>query len=653
MINLIWILAGRSASNIASLLLIFLLFVFHTSLFAATNLKVEKITFTGNHTFSEKELREILKSKQKDEFNPRFMKLDQILVTNYYSQRGFLDVYVSGSFNKQGQKIFIEYEIREGICYYFHDMSFVGNEIFSGERLRSFFKINSGQIYQKSAIESGLNEVENLYTDNGKPYIIFTEQLEIVSDSLINIKIYIQEGETVTIEEIEYEGLDLVKSFLIRRELEIKKGDLFSRKNIERSQGNIYSTGLFKFVNFRLTPINNDESRVMLIWRVVEKKPLYTGLRFGVGYEQGDAIGNVTTFDITAEAGHRNLFGTARSLSFRVLGSLYYGKENPRDSRKKLLAPRDQYSVTFVEPWILNTRTPGIFNFTYSRQRRPVSVVPLTMFSASFNISHKFESPWSYTAGFAFQKVNPGERSGVDISSLLQTVSQGQDLIYALTFNPLKDARDNVLIPSKGYLTEIRNKFVYSNSRLKLITLEETRDTTVTNIFHKMVFQWARYQPFTLNRKWTFASRFRASGMLEFGSPKEIEYIPTTERYYLGGASTIRGYAEQSIGRKQVVYNPDGTVKDIIPVGGKYVLLGNAELRIPLFWLFVGEIFTDAGNLWEEIEDFKSFSLKVSSGAGIAFVTPFGPIRFDYGLKWFPKDGERFGEFHIGISFAF
>lgn len=141
--------------------------------------------------------------------------------------------------------------------------------------------------------------------------------------------------------------------------------------------------------------------------------------------------------------------------------------------------------------------------------------------------------------------------------------------------------------------------------------------------------------------------------MLEFGGRQPIEFIPTTERYYLGGASTIRGYAEQSIGRQVEVYNPDGSLQQTIPVGGKYVLLGNAELRIPLFWLFIAEAFVDAGNLWEEIEDLKSFSLKVGSGVGLAIATPFGPIRFDYGLKWFPKKGEKPGEFHIGISFAF
>lgn len=649
-----WILAGKSIFRALPILLIpSLLMVLLAPLYPATDLKVRKIVFTGNHAFSHNELKEILKSKEKDRFNSRYLKLDQILITNYYTQNGYLDVYVSANFEKEGNDITLQYDIREGTCYYFKEMRFLGNELFSAGQLRENFKIKEGEPYKKSAIEAGLNVIEDMYANNGKPYIVFSEKLEVKDDSLIFLRIYIQEGETVHIEEIEYEGLELVKGFIIRRELEIQKGDVFSRRKIERSQRNIYSTGLFKLVNFRLSPIHNDESRVKLIWRFVEKKALWVGLRFGVGYEQGDAIGNVTTFDATAEAGHRNLFGNARSLSFKVVGSLYYGKEDPSDTRKQFLTPRDQYSLTFVEPWILETRTPGVFNITYSRQRRPVSVVPLSILSTSFNVSHKFESPWSYTAGISLQKVNLQETSGIDVSTILQQVSQGQDLIYALTFNPVKDSRDNVLVPLNGYLTEFRNRFIYAESRISQYAGIAGNDTTVTNVLYKLVIQWSRYQPFSFKKKWVFATRFRASGMLEFGGRNPADLIPTTERYYLGGASTIRGYGEQSIGRQVEVFNQDGSLAQTIPVGGKYVLLGNAELRVPLFWLFIAEVFVDAGNLWEEIEDMQSFSLKVGSGVGLAIATPFGPIRFDYGWKWFPEKGEPPGEFHIGISFAF
>lgn len=648
-----WTLAGRLRFKNRHLLAALLLLLLAPAAFSSTGLKVARITFTGNRSFSEKDLKSILKSEEKKDFNPRFLKLDQILITNYYTQQGYLDVYVTSSFDKEEDRIFIEYQVNEGNRFFLNGVTFSGNTLFSFEELRKAFKVKDGQAYKRSEIEIGLNNIENMYLDNGKPYVLFTDRERVSSDSLIAVEIQIQEGQTVIIEDLEYEGLELVKSFLIRRELEIKKGDVFSRRRIEASQKNIYSTGMFKMVNYRLSPVNEDQSRVKLVWRVVEKKALWVGLRFGVGYENGDAVGNVTTFDLTAEGGHRNLFGTARSVSLRYITSLFYGRENPDDARKQILNPRDQVSFSFVEPWVLETRTPGIFNITYSRQRQPVSVVPLDMFSASFNLSHQFKNYWSYTGGVSYQKVNIQEEPGVNVDSLLQQVSQGQDEIYAFNFNPLQDRRDNILIPQKGYQTEIRNRIVYSTSRLNVSTAAAGSDTTVTNVFYKAIVQWSRYQPFVFKNRWTLATRVRASGFLEFGGRKYIEFIPTTERFYLGGASTIRGYAEQSIGRERLVLNPDGSVKEVTPIGGKYVLLGNAELRIPLFWLFFGEVFVDAGNLWEEIEDMESFSLKVGSGMGLAVATPFGPIRFDYGVKWFPEKGESRGEFHIGISFAF
>lgn len=648
-----WTLAGKLLFRNGHFLTVLLLLLVAPAVFSSTGLKVARIAFIGNRSFSEKELKSILKSAEKKEFNPRFLNLDQILITNYYIQQGYLDVYVSGSFEKENDRILIEYQINEGKRYFLNGVNFSGNTLFSSEELRKAFKVRDGQAYRRSEIESGLNSIEHMYLDNGKPYVLFTHRERVSSDSLINVEIQIQEGQTVIIEDLEYEGLQLVKNFLIRRELEIKKGDVFSRRKIEASQKNIYSTGLFKLVNYRLSPISEDRSRVKLVWRVVEKKALWVGLRFGVGYETGEAIGNVTTFDLTTEGGHRNLFGAARSISLRYITSLFYGRENPDDAHKQILNPRDQVSFSYVEPWVLETRTPGIFTITYSRQRRPVSVVPLTMLSASFNLSHQFKNYWSYTAGISYQQVKITEKPGVNVDSLLQQVSQGQDKIYAFNFNPLKDRRDNVLIPQNGYQTEIRNRIVYSTSRLNVSTAAAGSDTTVTNVFYKAIVQWTRYQPFLFNRKWTLASRLRASGFLEFGGRKYIEFIPTTERFYLGGASTIRGYAEQSIGRERRVLNPDGSVKEVTPIGGKYTLLANLELRIPLFWLFFGEVFVDAGNLWEEIEDLQAFSLKLGSGMGLAVATPFGPIRFDYGVKWFPTAEESRGEFHIGISFAF
>lgn len=624
-----------------------------------SNLKVSKIHITGNRTFDTKTLKSLLKSKEKKAFNSRFMKLDRVLLTNYYSLQGFLNVYVASTFRKEGDKIFLEYEITEGRRYYLKDIVFEGNELFTDATLRHRFMIKNGEPYQRVKIENGINAIENLYADNGKPYVVLKNRQETVEDSLIITTISIEEGVTVSIVDVHYEGLKLVKSFLIRRELVIKKKEVFSRSKIQASQRNIYSTGLFQFVTYRVDPLADDPSKAVLVWEVVEKKPIWLGFRFGVGFESGGVggiSGNITTFDFTAEAGHRNIAGTARSVSVRVVPSLIYARPNLQSGRT-LLNPRNEFAFTYVEPWVLNTRTPGVFRLAWTQEQTPVSIVPLSSLSASFTLSHNYANRfWSYTAGVSFQRVNIEDGGAASRDSLGQVVERifgGQDLIYAVSFTPLKDKRDNVLVPQDGYLTEFFNKFAYSRSRP--FVAGRLQDTLITNIFYKYNLQWVRYQRFKLNKKWIMASRLRTGGVVEFGKSKDIGEFPLTERFYLGGANTIRGYPEQSIGRLVEVRDATDTtlVIDQRPVGGKFMVLGNVELRIPLIWLLQMEVFLDAGNVFEQYRNLENFSLKVGYGAGLAVLTPFGPIRFDYGFKMFPQKDESPGNFHIGISFAF
>lgn len=603
---------------------------------AASGLKVERIVIKGNTVFSSGKLREVLKSRTNKRFNPRFLRLDQVLLTNYYTVRGYLDAYIAATFTRDGDKVTIEFDIREGRRYYLKEIKFAGGEIISEFHLRERFQIEDGSPFERRAIDEGLNTLESYYLNHGKPYVLFSDQQEVSDDSLITVKVFIVEGETVEIAEIDYQGLQLVKPFLLRRELAIHKGDTYSLEKLEKSQRNIYSTGLFKFVDYRMSPIDSDQTRAKLVWRVTEKKSMWAGLRFGIGRQGGEAISNATTLDFTAEAGHRNIAGTARSVTVRVVPSLFYGSEAEGEPRR-LSNPRNQYSFTYVEPWVLNTRTPGIFRLSYSQQRPPISTERLDVLTTSFTLSHNFGRFWSYKAGVSFQKVSTNK------DSVLQTVSQGQDLIYALSINPEQDKRDNVLNPRRGFLMDFVGKLVYSTSP----RLRGDEKIEVVNTFFKAIAQWNRYQAFTPVRKWVLATRIRGGGLLEFAGRKPVEDIPVTERFYLGGASTIRGYAEQSIGRS-VLKN-----REVVPVGGKYALLANAELRIPLFWILYAETFVDAGNLWEEYADIRPLSLKVGSGAGLAIVTPFGPIRFDYGAKLFPKKDESFGAFHIGISFAY
>lgn len=600
------------------------LFLFYCSGLASTKLKVVDITFSGNRSYSSKELFKVIKSKKKENFNPRLMRLDEILLSNFYLKKGFLKVFVSSDFSRNADQIFIKYEIKEGRRYYLNKFIFQGNTLLSDGTIKNWISHKVGKPVQIEKIDNGLKKVESYYYNHGKPFVKIKEHREFVGDSLVNVIIEIQENQTVYIEEIQFNGLESVKPGIARRELEIKVGDQYSREKIDVSQRNLYSTALFNFVNFNMLPLDSTQTRMRLVVAVSEKKAKWVGVRFGVAYEQQIIYGG--SFDWGLEAGHRNLFGTGRSAAINVIQSLTYDFE-----RKDIFNPKNQISFNYVEPRIFYTRTRGIFQFGFF-QARPTNSVDYDLLTAAVRINHEYSKAWTITGELRYQDV-------ITDSVELIKESQGQDEIYSVGMGVVGDGRDNYLNPHYGYLTQFEGKFVYAEN------IDVDTDARLISRFFKITVQWNRYQPFKWKRSWTLASRVRAGANLGAG---DLKSVPTIERFYLGGASTVRGYGEQLLG--PVVYDDNGNP---LALGGRYLFLVNLELRIPLFWRLYGEMFIDGGNVWSGISEIDPSSIKFTSGAGVAFMTPLGAIRFDYGIKWAPEPPQAPDQFHVGLSWAF
>jgi len=590
---------------------------------ASSELKIENITFRGNSFFTKKNLLKVIKSRVNGNFNSRLMRLDEILINNLYLRNGYLQVFVTSDFERNADRITVIFDIQEGNRYLLNQLLFEGNSLISDEEMKKRISYSEGKPVEPQKIDEGLRRIENYYFNNGKPFVKINERTELAGDSLVNVIVDVQENQTVIIDTITFSGLVSVKRHVVKRELEIKQGEIFSRKKIENSQRNLYGTGLFNFVNFSLVELDTAKIHMKLLINVIEKKSKWVGVRFGIAYEQQIIYGG--TFDIGVEGGHRNLFGTGRSAALHLIQSLSYDF-----NRNRLINPKNQYSFTYVEPKIFYTRTRGTFQIAFF-QARPSSSVSYDLWTAALKIDREITRDWSLIGEIRFQDVN------TDSIELLRQ-SGGQDEIYSLGVGLIGDKRDNYLNPANGHLTEVQSRIVYSEN------VDITSAATTVSRFLKFIMLWNRYQPFTLNRRWTLASRIRAGAIFGFG---ETIRVPTTERFYLGGASSVRGYSEQLLG--PVIYDED----DVTAIGGKYSFLINLELRIPLFWRFYSEFFVDGGNVWLDLKDVIPSTLKFSSGLGFAILTPLGAIRFDYGIKWIPEPPEAPDQFHIGLSWAF
>jgi len=285
--------------------------------------EISKIRFVGFNAFSEDELSDLIYSEEDEEFDARLVKLDKIVLINFYRKNGFLTVEINDSLvqNNKLNQVEINYVIREAQRYHLGRFEFSGNKIINTEYLhRIFEEYEKGEPFDEGRINEGKQIIEGHYYNKGKPYVNLKLDYQFEQDSLVVVFFEIEENQIVHIKDIKYVGLKLVQKFLIRRELEFKKNEIYNRKKLDESQQNIYGTGLFDYVRFELEAIPNDTNNVILNILVKERDPRWIGFRIGYGYEQEESYGN--KLDLTAEGGHRNLFGTARSISLHLVPSL-------------------------------------------------------------------------------------------------------------------------------------------------------------------------------------------------------------------------------------------------------------------------------------------------------------------------------------------
>ncbi len=602
---------------------------------------IGKISFVNQSAYSDKQLKEIIRLEEDEPFELRYIKLDKILLSNFFRKQGYLTVSVddSLSYSSDRSSVDIFYTVESGPRYYYAGARITGVKELDRTKIDEIInEYKSGSPFDESIINTVRKKIENLYYNFGKPFVQIKLNYDFEQDTLVYANFKIKENQTIYIRNINYNGLKLVQKFIVRREMELRPGSRYSRKKLDLSQQNLYGTGLFRYVRFEISPVSGDSSKADLNILMQEKEARWVGFYIGVAHEQDLSYGS--KLELTLEGGHRNLFGTARAISLQITPSFLY-----ESSTHKILNSENRIAFKFVEPWIGFTRTPGTFQISYRRSRLP-SIADFNLLLASFGLHHKFPENYDINATISAKLLENLSNKEID-PSLLQGFPQGQNKIYALSFYGKRDTRKNLFTPRDGALTDLSISISKSIGEL-------TDGTPDNNSFVTLISSWQRYQPFSYKLfghqfDITLATRVKLGGIVELGQAKNI---PVTELFYAGGANTVRGYQEQLLGPAAAVDSVSGHIT--LAAGGKLLYLNNVEMRIPLFWLLVGEVFVDAGNVWRETGDFRLSDIRVSTGLGLALITPLGPIRLDYGYKLLRRPIDPGPDaFHLGIYFAF
>ncbi len=554
-------------------------------------------------------------------FKPQNLQRDYVKMILYGRNKGYSDFMLTApnvDINEEKTEVTISYDVTEGEKVDFGSVSFEGNNVFTPQELQKQVFFREGHLYNQKDFDDTITAIQNEYANKGYLQARVTPVKDI-RDGKLNLTFDISEGHIFYIDHIDVTGYTNTKKYVFTRELSIKPGDLYDNEKIRRSQTKILNLGFINDVQVDLQP-TADPQKVDLGFNIVEGRP---GM-FTAGLAMSSMDGLYGELSIN----HMNLFGRAQRLSLRTL----FGKE--------IL----DYTVSWSTPWIydkptslgvdlFNTRRYRSFaddNQAYTEKRigGRVKIGPRfndDIYQLSFGYSFEHIDIYDVEERFRPPLSNPGDPSYLEDGTTNMATGSADFAV---------DTRDNIWDPTRGWRNSIG---------LALAGGPIGADLDLWYLNARSIFNYTVLNPGG-NYPIVFVLSNKFGSVQAYGRTKEV---PPFEKFFLGGADTIRGYERAG---------------EIGPeYGGDMYYVMNAELRFPLARegrrnMAQFAFFFDMGNSWNHFDDL-DFSLgpnpnqfKAGVGVGLRFTTPSLPIRIDWGYGLNHGPNEDRSHFYFNIS---
>ncbi len=578
--------------------------------------KVDAVLINGAKGFPVKKLIKKMKNRPKRIYSPQDLDSDLKALGTFYKDNGYADFKLLSSsvtFNAERSGVTITIAVDEGQRQKFGGTYFAGNTLYLSSQLMPAVEYRRGKLFNKELFDDTIRNIQEKYANKG--YLKAVVEPDLVFDKKTgqtDITFNITENDQIFVGHIDVEGNKATKTYVLRREIVQKEGAYFDAAKIRRSQERIFNLGFIDDVNPVINP-TSDPDKVDLVFDVTEGKPGM--LTAGAGVSSVDGL--VGTLSLS----HMNLFGRAQRLSL----SWNFGKRV------------QDYNVDWTTPWIGDHPTSLGVNLYHTRHYMPYQTT-LSAYSqrstgGKITLGPRFDNDkYHLTTAYTYEQVRIAEVDPL-YTGVLQ---EGTSVTSSIYVEFARDTRDNIWDPTRGTKTSLGIEYAGG----PLLGDVDYYKPTFSYSYNMKLFDLGDY-PFVMS----FANRLGMVG--HYGPTKSV---PVYERYFLGGADTIRGYANNG---------------QIGPLnGGNAYDVANLEFRLPLArekrrtiveWAF----FLDAGNSWESFNDVSGrfgtgvTNLKAGAGFGIRFTTPAFPIRLDWGYGFNHKPGEQKSDIYFTLGNLF
>ncbi|WP_305187146.1 outer membrane protein assembly factor BamA [Reyranella sp.] len=561
---------------------------------------VRRITFVGNEAFGDGTLRGKIKTSESawwrflssdDRYDPDRLNLDRELLRKFYLSEGYADFRVISAvaeLSPDRDGFFLTFTINEGERYKFGEVDvatrFQGLDV---DVLKQFLVMSEGDWFDSNDIEKTVTALSDVVGSLGYAFVEVRPNIRRNRDTkTVDVTFDVQEGPRVYVERINISGNTRTLDKVIRREFRLAEGDAFSTAKVRRSQERLRALGFFEKVDVSAAP-GSAPDKTNLEVQVVEQS---TGdISFGAGYSSTAGI----VGDIAIK--ERNLLGKGQEIRLGLsLGTL-----------------STNLDFSFTEPYFLERNMSAGFDvFMTSNDRQQVANYSDSALGFALRAGWAYSEHTRQIVRYTLRNTNiynvqPWASPVVQAQAGYATVSEVSETIAW-------DTRDSRLNTTKGWL--LRNTIAVAGA----IGTEQYLRTTADAVY----FQSLGLEDVVIS----------VGGSAGVVLPYNNSYIRLNNLFFLGG-DNLRGFAVAGVGPR------DAGTTDAL--GGQYFYTTTTELSFPLYGIpkeigLLGKAFVDTGSLWgNQASNFgasilDSQLMRVGTGFGIQWISPFGPIRVDY-----------------------
>lgn len=646
--------------------------VVHFHIVEHSQVAVRRITFIGNHEISDANLREVMQTGQGTilsfgaggTYRQDIFERDILMINALYYDKGYMTAQIATprimlTPDREGVELSItihegpRFKIRQLKIFERNDEEAEIEPIGGRKALRELIRAKSGDWFNQAELVKDLQAVRTLYRDAGYATVAADPETEVdQATHEIDVIVPIRRGPPVTIERIEFKGNTKTRDKVLRRELEVQEAQLFSESKLDASKRRITALGYFERVDMT-TEEGSSPDKINVYFEVAERP---TGT-----FQVGAGFSSMENFIATAQIQQANLFGNGQSLALQA----------------QISGLRQLITIRYFEPYFLDTdwsMSVELFDQLYvlpdfSRKSR----------GGSLTYGYALIQPWlrlSLTGTVEDDRVDTSATNTL-FGATAGFTSVFPRLPLANLFNAgltvsirptiTVDTRDNRLFPTSGV-------FLQASTELASAAL----GSQVEFLRHRLTGRF--YYPLGGGTGQP-GSGFVLKLNTEFGvvTSPTAKGVPIFARFFLGGIMDIRGYRLRTIGPRLPLNSSLDPNSSPIPnganIGGNLEAYSNFEFEFPIIDKvgIRGVAFFDAGNAWNLETQFcrttpapqfpsvvspcftanSLASLRTSTGFGVRWFSPMGPLRFEWGfpLMRLPYEESYVFEFTIGNFF--